>query len=476
MKFVSSSILLAFAACSAPPSGAPRDAAPLPTSFSATSASASTEVPANTADLARFWSAFGDARLERLIQRALDGNLDLARAAARVREARARLAIEDAADAPTLDANGGYTRSRRSRNSTNGAPFFGQRDTDLFDVGFDARWEVDLFGAIDARVDAARADLAAARVGRDAVRVTLAAEVARNYVELAGARARLAVARESVAIQEDTAGLVRERERAGLANSLDAARADALVATSRATLPAFESAAAERVHRLSLLIGAEPRELEAELADTPSIPLPNAKLVIEAPLAVLARRPDLARAELELAAADARVAAARADLWPRLSLGASLGFVSNDADTLLRGSSIAGSVGPSLVAPIFEGGRLRAAVEVADARADDAWLAWRASVLSALAEVEDSLASLSAASTRERALADAVEQQSRAASIARDLYTAGLVDFLSVVDAERARFAAEDQLAENRTALSVRFIALAKSLGGGWDANGSETK
>lgn len=422
-------------------------------------------------ELERWWSALESAELDELIAGASEGNLDLAVAQARLRQARAELAGAGAGRYPNVDANAGYSRSRRSREATNGAPFFGERENDLFDAGFDAAWELDLFGGVARQVEASRAGVDAGEEHvRDAL-VTLIAEVARNYVELRGLERRLAVARESIALQRSTAEIVRSRATAGLATELDLARADAQVAQSEAAVPQLEAAVQARVHALGVLAGVEPRALAERLLAAPaSIPVANAALALGQPLDLLARRPDVRRAERELARSSALVGVAQAQRWPRVSLGASFGWLANDAGDLFQSSSAASSFGPLVSLPIFDAGRRRAAVDAAESERDVAALAHRETLLQAWREVEDALAQLAGETARRRSLAGSVASLELAAELAGQRWTSGLVDFLAVIDVQRSLFAVQDALAQSETELTLDFIALAKALGGGWSA------
>jgi NodT family efflux transporter outer membrane factor (OMF) lipoprotein len=419
--------------------------------------------------LEQWWIVFGDERLAQLIERARASNLDLEAAASSVREARAALGASRAALAPSLDASLGASRSRQSLESRAGAPFFGHRESSLFDVGFDARWELDVFGGLRRDVEAAEADLGSVEEAHRGVLVSLTAETARAYLELCGLRRKLRIVRDRVEMQSQLAEIVSVRARAGVASDLDAARADAQVASGRAEIPALEARIAEREHALAVLLGLPPRDASAEFGDASVTPVADVALALGQPADLLRRRPDLRAAERRCAAASARAASAFAARYPRVSLGAGFGWLANETGDLFRSSSVAASIGPSISLPLFDAGLRRARFEAATERENQAVLAYQDAVLAAAKEVEDALSGLAGATERRATLRTAVESQTRAATYSLDLYSSGVVDFLTVLDAERELYALQDQLAASETDCALQVVALAKSFGGGWD-------
>jgi NodT family efflux transporter outer membrane factor (OMF) lipoprotein len=412
-----------------------------PTAWSA----ASGELAADAA----WWRGFGDPVLDGLIERASAANIDLAIARARVLEARA---LRDAAAGgkwPSVSASAGAARVGPSEN----AVVFAPGDYDLYEAGFDARWEIDLFGRLDRLVEAAARDAEAAEEAERDARVTLVAEVAREYVTLRGAQRELAILRENLALQRDTLELTAAREQAGLSPELDTSRARTQAETTAAAIPVFEARARASILRLNVLVGEAPGALEAEL---------GAGL----PLEVLRRRPDVRRAERELARETELVGQRTAELYPRLVLFGSAGFQSQQLSDLFESGSTAWSLGGSLLAPIFEGGRLRAELRAQEARAEEAALAWRGTVLEALREVEDALSSLAREREREARLAAATQAARRSVELASDLNAQGLVDFFQVLDAQRELVQVESELAISQTQVAARAVALYKALGG----------
>ncbi|HXG63330.1 MAG TPA: efflux transporter outer membrane subunit [Planctomycetota bacterium] len=420
---------------------------------------------ARTADLAEWWTSFGDPALASLVARALEENLELREAASRVREARALRGVVRGGLFPEASVRAGYERLRWSERGlfpTDGEAF------DLLQAGFDASWEIDVFGGRRRDLEAATADLDSAVEALRDVRVSLAAEVARNYVELRGLQTRLEVARRNLEAQRRTAALVRARVDAGRASEFDGVRAQGQADATAAALPELEAGVRRAVHRLGVLLGRDPGSLVPELAAAGRVPAPPSEIPIGLPADLLRRRPDVRRAERQLAAATARVGAAAADLYPRFFL---LGFFrteSLETSDLFTAASRAWSFGPSIQWPFFQGGRIRARVEAQDARREQAAIRFERAVLGALQDVEDALVTLAREQTRRAALSRAAESRRRAVELAGRQYAEGLADLLSVLDAERALYETEDLLVRSEEAVSAAAIALYKAVGGGW--------
>jgi outer membrane protein, multidrug efflux system len=439
------------------------------------------DAPADATDgspetLERWWANFHDPTLDRLVDRALAGNLDLEIAAARIREARAARGIAAAAGLPQVDASAAYARSQRSeavppfKDAAGAASPFGAREQNLFQAGFDAIWEIDVFGGVRRDKEAALAQMEAAEASLRDVRVTLLADVARSYMELRGAQGQLAILEHTLATQQDTLDLVRARTAAGLASDLDVARAEGLLATTSAQRPLLIRVAGEAIHRLGVLVGEGPDTLADELAGPAPIPPAPPQLPAAIPSELLSRRPDLRRAERELAAATARIGVARADLFPRFSIAGSFGRLSDEAGDLGSSASQFWSFIPGIRWPILSGGRIRANIRVQDARQQQAGQQYDKAVLVALQEVADALLALSRERERQASLRAAADANRRALEVSLDRYTTGVENFLSVLDAQRSVYAAEDAVVQSERTLSISTIAIYKALGGGWAA------
>ena len=341
---------------------------------------------------------------------------------------------------------------------------------DQFQAGFDASWEIDLFGGVSRAAEAADADISASVEGRRSVFVTLLGDVARSYIDLRGLQRQVAITNANIKSQEETLELIRLRYKAGLNSYLDVVRAEALVATTKSQLPSLERSLRQTAHRLSVLSGREPGALWEELSKESTVPIASSKIVAGLPSELLLRRPDLRRAERELAAASARIGVAKADLFPRFSLTGSFGLQSADAKDLGASSSQFWSFGPSVRLPLFTAGRTRANIRVQDARYEQALVRYEQSFFTALEDVENSLVAYSREQARREALAEASRASRDAVAMATELYSKGLIDFLNVLEAERSLFDSESRLVQSEAAVSSNLVALYKALGGGWES------
>lgn len=420
-------------------------------------AAAPDSAPEPDPELRSWWRRFEDPQLDGLIDRALADNVDLAVALARVEEVRALRGVAAADLQPELDAEG-------LANPASGSV------PDLFLAGLDAVWEVDVFGGLRRAVEAADADVDASLESWRAVRLAVVGAVASTYIELRGFQARLATGRVNLEAQRETTALTEAQAQAGLASDLDVQRARALVATTAADLPLLEMAQARSIFRLGVLLGLEPAGLVAEFAHPAPIPAPPPAVVVGVPADLLRRRPDLRRAERELAAATARIGEITSDLYPRFSLTGTVGLRSPDLQNFLEGKGGFAVGGPSITWPILAGGRILANIDAQNARQAQALARYRGVLLAAFEEVETTLDRYAREQVRRRALADAVVANRAAALLARRLYANGLTTFIDVLDAERSQLASEDRLVASEAAVSAQMVALFVALGGGWDA------
>ena len=429
--------------------------------------------------LTDWWTEFNDPLLNSLVERAVQSNLDIRLAEARIRESRA-LRDATAADAwPRLDTTGSYARSRSSENAFSssgtsadgGSRSFGDGSRDLFRAGFDASWEIDVFGGVRRRVEAADANVAASVEERRNALVILLGDVARNYIELRGFQRRLAVARSNLQAQQETLDLTKVRFEAGLSSDFEVAQSEGQVNTTAAQIPALESALKGSVHRLDVLLGQQPGALWTELSNEAPVPALPPQAHVGLPAELLRRRPDIRRAERVLASATAQVGAATADLYPRFSLTGAFGFQSISAGDLITSPSRFWSIGPTILWPVFDAGRIRANIAVRNAQQEQALALYEKTVLTAFEDVENSLVNYAKEQTRYRSLLDAVTANRRAVEMANELYTRGLVDFLNVLLSQRALYATETELALSETVLASNLVALYKALGGGWETD-----
>jgi NodT family efflux transporter outer membrane factor (OMF) lipoprotein len=389
-------------------------------------------------------------------------------AQSRIREARAVVGIAFGALLPELDANASATRLRESKNGPFGAVGFPLYRNDFL-ATFDASWELDLFGGNRRALEAAGADFEATVQDRNAVLVSLLGEVARTYVELRGAQRQLAVLRGNETSARGTVDLTKARLQAGVATALDVARSEALLAGVSSQIPLSARAIRQALYRLGVLLGQNPRSLEGALTPEGPIPAVPPKVTVGLPSELLRRRPDVRRAERQLAAATARIGQATADFYPKVTLLGSFGVESLHTSDWFAWPSRLWSVGPSVQFPVFQGGRIAANVEVQNARQEQARLQFEEAFLLALEEVENALTAWIREGERHGSLEEEVAADRRAVELAEDLYRKGLASFLDVLEAQRSLYGAQLQLADSEAARSVDLVALYKALGGGWD-------
>jgi multidrug efflux system outer membrane protein len=444
----------------------------MPKHWSETAAQLAPSPPSSVA----WWKTFKDPELDSLIERAIDANLGLQLAQARIREARARRAIAMAPLWPSVNTTVSYTRLWQDEDlfgplSAGGQPvLLGQQPQNLFQAGFDTSWELDLFGGTRRSIEVAQADLEVSFYDRADVLASLVAEVARNYIQVRTLQKQLAVTHHNLAAQRDILGLTRSRYEGGLASDLDVARAQAQVKTAASQIPLLEISYRDAIHRLGVLLGQAPGALADELGAMAPIPVAPLDLPINLPSDLLRQRADIRRAERQLAAATARVGVATAELYPKFSLIGAAGFESLAASDFFNSGSKLWSVGPSITWPILRGGQIVATIQVRDAQERQALITYRQTILNALEEVENALVTYNREQDRRIVLADAVEANRRAAALARDLYLGGLSDFLNVLQAQRDLFQSQIELAQSDAAVSIDLVALYKALGGGWEA------
>ena len=423
---------------------------------------------------AAWWKNFHDSELDSLIARAVRANLDLRIAQARVREARAHYRMTSADFWPTINGSGSYARQRESQNQPlvgpgdhlpSGIPF----ENNFYQSGFDASWEIDVFGGTRRATEAARAQVAATQFGEREVLVTLLGEVARNYVEARGYQRRLEIARDNIRAQEQSLAITQNRFTNGLTSDLDVQQASTLLATTRAVVPALETALAASIHRLGVLLGQTPESLETELATVAPIPAAPPTVPVGLPSELLLRRPDVRLAERQLAAATANIGVAKADLFPKFYLTGVAGFESISADDWFKSGSRFWSVGPAVQWRIFDAGRIRANIQVQNARQEQALANYENTALSAFEDVENALMAYAKEQIRRQSLEDAVKSSEESLRLANQLYANGLSNFINVLDAERSLYQAQDALVQSDRTVSANLISLYKALGGGWE-------
>jgi NodT family efflux transporter outer membrane factor (OMF) lipoprotein len=340
-----------------------------------------------------------------------------------------------------------------------------------FQGGLAASWELDVFGGIRRGVQAASADAAAAEENRQDVLVILLGDVGRVYAQLRGFQRRLEIANKNIKTQQDTLDLTTARAKAGLATELDVSRAAAQLEFTRAVVPTLVSGIDVSIHRLSVLLGEEPGALRGELEKVSAIPAAEPDVEVGLPSDLLQRRPDIRRSEAQLEAATARIGEAKADLFPRFVLTGTAGRQAAQLHDLTLGAGNYFSVGPAITLPLFTGGRIRSNIAVQTSRQREALISYQSTILNALEEVQNALVNYSQEQERRDRLNEAVQQSQLAVDLATEQYKAGLVDFLSVLDAQRDLYANEDQLVQSQTTVTTNLVGLYRALGGGWRAS-----
>jgi multidrug efflux system outer membrane protein len=440
-----------------------------------------TEAPA---DAVAWWTRFGDPELTSLVERAAAANLDAKAAVLRIAESRAQRDVARASQWPSLSMNASAQTIRLSESTPTGALFSktgklpglaGVSIPNPFQqdqLGFDASWEIDLFGRVRRSVEAADADTEASVEDSRAVRVAVLGDVGRAYIDLRGAQARRIVVVESIATAQDLLGLAGDRRRAGLSSEIDLARAAAETSNAQAQLPLLDRQISQDVNQLGRLLALAPGVLNAELDAAAPMPQVPPQVPIGLPADLARRRPDIRAAEQRLHAATARVGVAVADLFPRVTLGAQGGLQAQSLSTLTDWASRFVTAGPSLQLPIFDAGRRRATVRLQDVRTQGAALDYRRTVLAALDEVENALIAYAADQSRRASLAKTVDSNRSAVEMARQRYASGLGNFIAVLDAERSLQQGEIALNDSAAALSTDLVVLYRALGGGWEVNG----
>ncbi len=442
-------------------------------------------VPANylevsasgTVQLDRWWQGFGDPQLTALVDRALAGNLDIEMASARIREARALERVAGAGASPQLAAQGSVTRQRISENAFpvppvpggsggGGGLVLGEEFT-TWRAGFDASWEIDLFGRNRREREAAEARTGSAVWNRRDAEVRVAAEVADAYLRLRAYQARLVNAEAEVARLQRFEQLVDARTRGGLVTGQDLEQQKAERAAAAAAIPILEAQAKAEIHAIGVLSGQSPGALAAELAPRASLPLPPT-VPAGLPSDLLRRRPDIRVAERDLAGATADIGVAVADLYPRFSLTAAPALVSTALGSLLEWGSRSFSAGAALDWPIFDGGRRKANIDVQNARQEQAMVSYRRTVLIGLQDVEDSLSRLAGDRQNLADVEQALSNAARAEEISRTRYRGGLVTLSDVLIAQQRRLSLEERQIDAKAAVARDTVALVKALGGGW--------
>jgi NodT family efflux transporter outer membrane factor (OMF) lipoprotein len=477
---------------------------PMPAHFgelSGTNANAERSRAKESSPEAAWWRTFNDPELDKLIAAALRENLNLRIAAERIREARYQRSIIAADLFPNIDADGAFLHARGSKNvllplggsgaggdppvapppgSVGPSPFsneltpFGKGGlpgvtSSLYQIGFDSTWELDVFGGNRRRLESGAANLTAAVESLRGVGVSLMAEVAVNYLQLRGTQERLSIALKNLASQQETLELATSRAKAGLTSQADVTRAAAQVAITAASIAPLETSARQYIHAISTLLSREPTALQAELSLGTPLPVAPPKIPVGLPSELLKRRPDIRRAERLIAAANAQVGTAKADLFPKFGLTGSIGLDSTSTQNLFNLQSHYFLVSPTATWRVFDAGRILSNVALQKATEREAEMQYRSTILTAFREVEDALVAYSQEQAHHESLTKAMEQTEDSLRLVRSQYQNGLANFLDVLDAERSVLSIQDQVAISKQSITTDVVALYKALGGGWE-------
>jgi NodT family efflux transporter outer membrane factor (OMF) lipoprotein len=460
---------LALVGCTVGPTFHPPSTPPLVENLQPRDASAISATLERAPVPAAWWHLFNDPILADLQRRAEQTNLDLLAAASRVAQSRARLGVVGARLMPQLGASAGYAREAGSANSKMAALGAPTDSYEYWQTGFDASWEIDLWGHVRKLREQARAEIDVAWYDQEAVRVAMVAEIARNYLQLRGIQAQIDIAGQNEKIAMHALRLAESRARHGVATHFDTAAASAQLATVRALQPELTREHDAHMNALALLLGMAPRELDAELAPIRALPRSPSIVSVGLPSELARRRPDIQRAQARLQAATAAVGAATADFYPRLTIGGGLGVEAFHGGDLGNWASRQFSVGPTLYLPIFEGGRLRRTLALTEARQQEAAIDFQQTVLRAWHEVDDALNAWAAEQRRHVELQSAFNHNRLALQAAERAYLEGVADYLPVLVAQRELLDSQLALTHSSTRSTLTVVMLYKALGGGWN-------
>jgi NodT family efflux transporter outer membrane factor (OMF) lipoprotein len=441
---------------------------------------------------ADWWTLFHDPVLTKLEQQVATENLDVKVAEVRLTESRAQLGVARSALFPTLGGNASYVREQASNNgifavipgaagasaangtsgnSAGGIHGGGLKPFDLWQGGFDASWEVDLWGGVRRSVESATASTEAADEAKRTVLLAGLAEVARDYIELRGVQTQLQIARDNVSTARQSLNLTQQRAAGGVTTDLDVANASAQLRTTLSQIPPLEQREAQLINALSLLLGQAPNALRADLGTAKPVPPVPPRVPVGLPSELARRRPDIRQAEAQLHAATADIGVAQANFYPSLNLTGSFGLQSLQFGKIFNMNSKQYALGPGLTIPIFQGGQLRATLQLREAQQQEAAINFQKTVLQAWHDVDNALTAYQAEQTRRDELILAVNDNRHALTLAQSRYQQGVADFLTVLDAERSLLQTQQQLADSTTTVSSNLVALYKALGGGWETD-----
>jgi NodT family efflux transporter outer membrane factor (OMF) lipoprotein len=443
-----------------------------PPAYMGTSAVVARDTVAPRASEARaWWSSFGDPLMTDLVVKALDQNLDIAQAAARVTQARAGLRQADAALLPSGNVSGSAAALRLSGETLQGRQLqaFGtSRDQESYEASIGASWEIDLFGGLRRDREAAYADYQASQAGVAAARLSVAAQVADIYIAIRGLQARLAVANEQVVTQQKLVDTIGLQYRKGIAAELQLRQAEGVLSQVQASVPVLQVALDGALNALDVLMGAQPGTYRAQLATPAAVPAAPAIADIGSPADLLRRRPDLIAAERKLAASNARIGSAISEYFPKFALSGLIGTAATGPSALFTGGATQAQGVLGLRWRLFDFGRVDAEIKTAKGRNAEALAAYRLSVLRASEDVENSFSALINREQQQRMLTSGESALARAQQSSLAAYKGGVASLIEVLDADTRLLATRDALAQARTESARAAVSSFRSLGGGW--------
>lgn len=418
---------------------------------------------AHDSQLSQWWTVFSDPVLSDLIERARTGNLDLRQAVSRVQQARAQRGIAKAALFPTVGAGASASATKTSQEVG------GDGSTvEHYAAGFDASWELDIFGGKRRSLEAATATWQATEERLADVLVSLTAEVALNYVEVRSYQELVSITESNVSVRAETYDITRWRREAGLTTQIDEDQAKLSLDQVRAQLPSLQTSLEDAKYRLAVLLGLQPGALSALLAEKKPVPVSPVTVAVGLPADLLRRRPDVRTAERLLAAQTAQIGVATAQLYPSFSLAGNLGLESLAFANLYSASAYAAQGVAKAAWTLFDGGAIRQNIKVQTAKQEEALCYYESTVLTALKESESAIIAYANEQTRRDSLAAGVKSGQSAFELARDQYSSGLVNFQTVLDTQQSLLSVQDQLAVSEARVTSNLISLYKALGGGW--------
>lgn len=423
----------------------------------------------NPEELKNWWKNFGDTELDRLMDMALAGNLDIKIALSRIDQARAERRGTRAELFPTVNIT---TGAQRQEN-----PFPGLAPGikyNMFELGFDALWEIDLFGRQQRRLESASAELDAAGEEYRQSLVTLTAELARSYINYRSLQNQLRITRTNLESQQHTLALTEKLFNEGVSARHDVVRARAQTEITASQIPALEANLIANLRQLEVLVGRQPGALAVELNPSGAMPIAPAREVLTSPAETIRYRPDIRAAERRLAAASAMQGAAIAELFPKISLSAFVGLRNTDIESLFKSAAFSYGTAANLLQPLLNFGRIQAGIDLAEAKQKEAYLAYEKAVLEALQETETALTRYLKEEIRRQALARSVADLQESVRLSQLRYQEGVISFLDVLDSQRVLYIAEIDLARSQASASTYLITVYKALGGGWNSTPPE--